>query len=65
MLLLGIANCPYFMRFLVNREFCDALEESDVVISTGGHHLTTIIAKSIKTPQIFDMAVSLLFNKPL
>jgi len=56
---------PWYLRFLVNREFLKAVNEADLVISTGGHHLTTIIAGSIKTPQIFDMAIALLYGKPL
>ncbi|MBN2181657.1 MAG: polysaccharide pyruvyl transferase family protein [Sedimentisphaerales bacterium] len=56
---------PRYLRFLVNKEFLKAVREADLVISTGGHHLTTIIAGSVKTPQIFDMAVALLCGKPL
>jgi polysaccharide pyruvyl transferase WcaK-like protein len=56
---------PWYLRFLINREFLKAVKEADLVISTGGHHLTTIIAGSIKTPQIFDMAMALLYSKPL
>jgi colanic acid/amylovoran biosynthesis protein len=53
------------LRCFINSDFKKAIEKADLVISTGGHHLTTIIAKSIKTPQIFDMAVALLYKKPL
>ena len=56
---------PWYLKFLVNKEFLKAVKEADLVISTGGHHLTTIIAGSIKTPQIFDMAIALLYDKPL
>jgi polysaccharide pyruvyl transferase WcaK-like protein len=56
---------PWYLRFLVNGEFLRTVNEADLVISTGGHHLTTIIAGSVKTPQIFDMAVTLLCDKPL
>jgi len=56
---------PWYLRFLVNKEFLEAVREADLVISTGGHHLTTIIAGSIKTPQIFDMAIALMYNRPL
>ena len=56
---------PWYLRFLVNKEFLKAVKEADLVISTGGHHLTTIIAGSIKTPQIFDMAIALLYGRPL
>jgi polysaccharide pyruvyl transferase WcaK-like protein len=56
---------PWYLRFLVNKEFLKAVKEADLVISTGGHHLTTIIAGSITTPQIFDMAITLLYDRPL
>ena len=56
---------PWYLRLLINKEFLKALRQADLVISTGGHHLTTIIAKSIRTPQIFDMAAALLYDKPL
>ncbi len=58
-------KCPWYLRFLVNKEYLEALQKADIVISTGGHHLTTIIAGNIRTPQIFDMAIALLYNKPL
>ncbi|MEJ2649172.1 MAG: polysaccharide pyruvyl transferase family protein [Sedimentisphaerales bacterium] len=56
---------PSYLRHIVNKHYLEALEKADIVISTGGHHLTTIIAGSIKTPQIFDMAIALLWRKPL
>ena len=58
-------KCPWYLRFIVNKEYLEALRKADIVISTGGHHLTTIIAGHIRTPQIFDMAVALLYKKPL
>jgi polysaccharide pyruvyl transferase WcaK-like protein len=56
---------PWYLRLFVDKKFLEAVEKADVVVSTGGHHLTTIIAGNIKTPQIFDMAVTLLCGKPL
>ena len=56
---------PWYLRFIVNKRFIESLKQADAVISTGGHHLTTIIAGHIRTPQIFDMATVLLYNKPL
>ncbi len=58
-------KCPLYLSFMVNKKFLKSLKQADLVISTGGHHLTTIIARHIKTPQIFDMATVLLNNKPL
>lgn len=60
-----IGSRPWYLQFLINKQYIEAVEQADLVISTGGHHLTTIIAKSIMTPQIFDMAVALLYGKPL
>jgi len=56
---------PWYLRFLVNRQFVKALRQSDIVISTGGHHITTMFVPDAATPQIFDMAVVLLYKKPL
>jgi len=56
---------PWYLRFLVNRQFVKALKEVDIVISTGGHHITTMFVPDAVTPQIFDMAAVLLFEKPL
>ncbi|MBC8469634.1 MAG: polysaccharide pyruvyl transferase family protein [Planctomycetes bacterium] len=56
---------PWYLRFLVNRQFIKALREADIVISTGGHHITTMFVPDAVTPQIFDMAVALLYEKPL
>ncbi len=58
-------KCPSYLRLLVNQEYLEAVQKADIVISTGGHHLTTIIAGHIRTPQIFDMAIALLYKKPL
>ena len=56
---------PWYLRLLVNRQFVKAIRESDIVISTGGHHITTMFVPDAVTPQIFDMAVALLYEKPL
>ena len=60
-----VGKCPWYLRYVINREYFEALQKADIVISTGGHHLTTIIAGHIRTPQIFDMAIALLYKKPL
>ncbi len=62
---LNAGKRPWYLRLLINRNFLKAVKEADLVISTGGHHLTTIIAGSIKTPQIFEMAAALLYGRPL
>jgi len=56
---------PWHLRFLVNRQFVEAVKDADMVLSTGGHHVTTMFVPDAVTPQIFDMAVALLFGKPL
>jgi polysaccharide pyruvyl transferase WcaK-like protein len=56
---------PWYLGSLVNRQFVKALKEADIVISTGGHHITTMFVPDAITPQIFDMAVALLYEKPL
>ncbi|HUU17558.1 MAG TPA: polysaccharide pyruvyl transferase family protein [Sedimentisphaerales bacterium] len=56
---------PWYLRFLVNRQFAKAVKDADIVISTGGHHITTMFVPDAVTPQIFDMAAALLYDKPL
>lgn len=56
---------PWYLRFLINRQFVKALREADIVISTGGHHITTMFVPDAAAPQIFDMAATLLYEKPL
>jgi len=56
---------PWYLRFLVNRQFAEAVKDADIVISTGGHHVTTMFVPDAVTPQIFDMAAALLFDRPL
>ncbi len=56
---------PWYLRLLINKQFVEAVEQADVVISTGGHHVTTMFVPDAVTPQIFDMAAVLLLGKPL
>jgi polysaccharide pyruvyl transferase WcaK-like protein len=49
----------------INPEFLTALKETDIVISTGGHHITTILADNAISPQVFDLACCLIYNKPV
>ena len=58
-------KCPWYLRFLVNKQFVKAVKDADIVISTGGHHITTMFVPDAVTPQIFDMAAVLLYDKPL
>ncbi|MBA7472467.1 hypothetical protein ES707_07794 [subsurface metagenome] len=56
---------PWYLRFLVNKQFAKAVKDADMVLSTGGHHVTTMFVPDAVTPQIFDMAAALLYDKPL
>ncbi|MFZ2146909.1 MAG: polysaccharide pyruvyl transferase family protein [Sedimentisphaerales bacterium] len=56
---------PWYLRFLVNKQFAEAVKDADMVLSTGGHHVTTMFVPDAVTPQIFDMVVALLYDKPL
>jgi len=56
---------PWYLRFLVNMQFAEAVKDADMVLSTGGHHVTTMFVPDAVTPQIFDMAAALLYDKPL
>lgn len=62
--LLRSAN-PAPIRFLCNSQFYGALEEADLVLSTGGHHVTTLLAADAVSGQLYDMALALLAKKPL
>jgi polysaccharide pyruvyl transferase WcaK-like protein len=56
---------PWYLRFIVNRQYLETIEQADLVLSTGGHHITTMFVPDAVTPQIFDMAVALLCGKRL
>lgn len=53
----------WYLRLFIERRFFDAVRHADLVISTGGHHLTTIIAPDAVYPQTFDMAVAEIYGK--
>ncbi len=53
------------VRYMCNHEFWQAVKKAKVVISTGGHRVTTLLTDDAVTPQIFDMAICLLWSKPL
>jgi len=54
-----------FNRFLANHEFLKALEQSDLVVSTGGHHITTLLSRDAVSEQLYDMALAVLSGKPV
>jgi len=50
-------------RLLSNYKFWRALKRADVVVSTGGHHVTTLLARDAVSGQIYDLALTLLAGK--
>lgn len=56
---------PKALRYYCNGAFWKALQSADLVVSTGGHHVTTILATEAISPQTFEMALALLAGKPL
>jgi len=54
-----------FSFLFCSRDFKKALRESDLTISTGGHHLTTILTGGDLSEQMYDMALVLSMGKPL
>ena len=55
----------WLSSLLTNSKYDKALKESDLVISTGGHHITTILVKDAITGQIFDLSRAISENKPV
>jgi polysaccharide pyruvyl transferase WcaK-like protein len=64
MFLAGI-RIPAIYSLFANPRFFAALRRSDVAISTGGHHITTLLSRDAISEQIFDMAVTLGSRKKL
>jgi polysaccharide pyruvyl transferase WcaK-like protein len=52
-------------RLICNAEFFTSLRKADLVISTGGHHITTLLAPDAVSGQLFDMGMVLLSKTPL
>lgn len=50
-------------RLISNPEYFRALNNSDIVISTGGHHVTTILSIDAISSQIYDISLSLSLRK--
>ncbi|MCX5869812.1 MAG: polysaccharide pyruvyl transferase family protein [Deltaproteobacteria bacterium] len=53
------------VRLCCAREYRPALQSADLVVSTGGHHVTSILAPDTVSPQTFEMATALLCGKKL
>lgn len=56
-------SIPFYISQLINPDFYNSLKDADLVISTGGHHVTTILAENAVSSQIFDLACSLILKK--
>ena len=51
------------VRPLINPSFYIAARNSDLIISTGGHHITTLLARNAISSQLFDLACCMLMKK--
>ena len=54
---------PWYLPLIVNKQYLRAVAQTDLVISSGGHRLTTINTADTVGPQAFDMAVALISKK--
>jgi len=52
-----------WIKPIVNPKFYRAALNSDLVISTGGHHITTLLAKNAVSSQLFDLGCSIVLKK--
>ena len=57
--------CSWYVRFLCTKEYWQAVSRADLVMSTGGHRVTTLLVRDAVFPATFDMAIVLLKHKPL
>lgn len=48
----------------VNPAFRAALREADMVVSTGGHHVTSLLVPNARSAQMFDIHMAVLSGKP-
>lgn len=54
---------PLLSKFLSNPEYHNGLKKSDLIISTGGHHFTTILSKDLVSDLPYDLAIALSLKK--
>jgi polysaccharide pyruvyl transferase WcaK-like protein len=50
---------------IVNPAFYRAVMNSDLVISTGGHHITTLLTKNAVSSQLFDLGCCIVLKKKM
>ncbi len=53
----------WFSRIYTNSKFVDAIKTSDVIISTGGHHITTRFTPNFRSELFFDMLTASMYKK--
>jgi colanic acid/amylovoran biosynthesis protein len=54
----------YIFRLLMNQQFYQALQKTDIVISTGGHHVTTLLARDAISAQLYDLSLAIFSGRP-
>lgn len=55
----------WLVCLLCTKEYLEAVKNADIVISTGGHRVTTLLVEDMQISAAFDMTVALLNKKPL
>ncbi len=55
----------FWLPALSDGAFLRGLKGTDLVVSTGGHHVTTLLSKDAVSPQLYDMGLALLAGRPL
>jgi polysaccharide pyruvyl transferase WcaK-like protein len=61
-----IRNLPSgWIKSLINPAFYSAAMNCDLVISTGGHHITTLLAKDGVSAQLFDIGCCIVLKKKM
>ena len=54
-----------WIKFFYDKRFLDMVASSDVIVSTGGHHLSSVLDVDGVNAQFCDLVVVLLYNKRL
>lgn len=57
--------CKLIFKVVYNGEFIKEMQKSDLVISTGGHHISSVLDKDGINPQLLDMICAIAFDKKL
>jgi polysaccharide pyruvyl transferase WcaK-like protein len=61
--LLPLTTPMFLLRLFMHPEFYLGLKDADLVISTGGHHITTILSRDAISSQIYDLALAVSSGK--